>query len=74
MWNPGLRSWILLLFELINPHSQAVIRSLWDDVMEIGCILEESVLSEVPAFSHAESHLYTDEERIVLLAMHRILV
>lgn len=74
VWELGFGSWILLQPELINSHAQAVIRSLREDEREIGCIAEEKVLSGDLAFPKAGKRLPVDEERIVLLAMHQILV
>lgn len=74
VWELGFGSWILLQPELINSHAQAVIRSLYQDKREIGCIAEEKVLNGKLAFHESNPRLALDEERIVLLAMHRILV
>lgn len=74
VWELGFGSWILLQPELINSHAQAVIRSLREDEREIGCIAEEKVLSGDLAFPKENPRLPMDEERIVLLAMHQILV
>ncbi|MCB0532865.1 MAG: TIR domain-containing protein [Saprospiraceae bacterium] len=74
VWELGFGAWILLQPELINSHAQAVIRSLREDEREIGCIAEEKVLSGDLAFPKGGKRLPVDEERIVLLAMHQILV
>ncbi len=74
VWELGFGSWILLQPELINSHAQAVIRSLREDEREIGCIAEERVLGGDLAFPEANPRLDPGEERIILLAMHRILV
>ena len=74
VWELGFGSWILLQPELINSHAQAVIRSLRQDEREIGCIAEEKVLSGDVTFPEARPRLEPGEERIVLLAMHQILV
>ncbi len=74
VWELGFGSWILLQPELINSHAQAVIRSLREDEREIGCIAEEKVLAGDIAFPKAKPPLELDDERIVLLAMHQILV
>ena len=74
VWELGFGSWILLQPELINSHAQAVIRSLREDAREIGCIAEEKVLNGDLAFPKQNPRLAVDDERIVLLAMHQILV
>ncbi len=74
VWELGFGYWILLQPEVINSHAQAVIRSLQEDEREIGCIAEEKVLMGDIAFPKAKSRLAVDDERIVLLAMHQILV
>jgi len=74
VWELGFGSWILLQPELINSHAQAVIRSLCEDEREIGCIAEERVLGGDLAFPGGKERLAVDDERIVLLAMHEILV
>ena len=74
VWELGFGSWILLQPELINSHAQAVIRSLREDEREIGCIAEERVLGGDLAFPQGKERLAVDDERIVLLAMHEILV
>ena len=74
VWELGFGSWILLQPELINSHAQAVIRSLRDDERELGCIAEEKVLSGDLAFPKENQRLEPGDERIVLLAMHQILV
>lgn len=74
VWKLGFGSWILLQPELINSHAQAVIRSLREDEREIGCIAEEKVLGGDIAFPEGKSRLELQDERIVLLAMHQILI
>jgi len=74
VWELGFGSWILLQPELINSHAQAVIRSLRDDERELGCIAEAQVLSGDLAFPKENPRLEVSDERIVLLAMHQILV
>ncbi|MCH8149130.1 MAG: hypothetical protein IH987_14295, partial [Planctomycetes bacterium] len=74
VWELGFGSWILLQPELINSHAQAVIRSLREDEREIGCIAETQVLSGDLAFPKENRRLEPGEERIVLLAMHQILI
>ncbi|RJQ23981.1 TIR domain-containing protein [Candidatus Parcubacteria bacterium] len=74
VWELGFGSWILLKPDLINSYAQAVIRSLREDEREIGCISEGKVLSGELSFPEEKKRLPTDEERIVLLAMHQILV
>jgi small GTP-binding protein len=74
VWELGFGSWILLQPELINSHAQAVIRSLRDDKRELGCIAETQVLSGDLAFPKQNPRLERGDERIVLLAMHQILV
>lgn len=74
VWELGFGSWILLQPELINLHAQAVIRSLRDDEREIGCIAEQRVLTGDLAFPKKPPRRPPDEERILLLAMHQILV
>ena len=74
VWELGFGSWILIQPELINSHAQAVIRSLREDDREIGCIVEEKVLNGDLAFPKENPRLEPGEERIVLLAMHQILI
>jgi GTPase SAR1 family protein/tricorn protease-like protein/uncharacterized CHY-type Zn-finger protein len=74
VWELGFGSWILLQPELINSHAQAVIRSLRDDERELGCIAETQVLSGDLAFPKENPRLESGDERIVLLAMHQILI
>lgn len=74
VWELGFGSWILLQPELINSRAQAVICSLRDDERELGCIAETQVLSGDLAFPKENPRLEPGDERIVLLAMHQILV
>ena len=74
VWELGFGTWILLQSELINSHAQAVIRCLREDEREIGCIAETQVLSGDLAFPKENRRLEPGEERIVLLAMHQILI
>ena len=65
--------WILFKPELINFYGQALIRTIRDDPSELGCILEEKVLGGELKFSE-RPQITKDEERFILLAMHRQLV
>lgn len=67
-------SWVLLQPELLNVYAQAVIRTMRADAHELGHLLEERVLRGELAFRKSTPRLPADEERIVLLAMHQILV
>jgi len=74
VWELGFGSWVLLHPELINSYSQAVIRTLLEDKRELGCITEARVLVGELSFPNGLRRLPEEDERIVLLAMHRILV
>ncbi len=74
VWDLGFGSWILLQPERINCYAQAVICTLRQEDQAVGCIIEQRVLNGDLVFPKAVSRLSEDEERIVLLAMHRVLV
>ncbi|MCB0306001.1 MAG: DUF4365 domain-containing protein, partial [Calditrichaeota bacterium] len=74
VWELEFGSWVLLQPELINAYAQAVIRTLHEDEKEMGCVPEARVLNGELAFPKDLKRLPADEERIVLLAMHQILV
>lgn len=66
-------AWVLLQPELINAYGQAVIATLRADPSELGCVSEQRVLSgdlEYGSFVRIPQ----DEERFVLLEMHRKLL
>lgn len=78
VWELKFGSWVLLQPERINAYAQAVIQTMHEDKDERGCITEERVLkgdltyhSSVARLQHGKED---DEERVVLLAMHQILV
>jgi small GTP-binding protein len=63
-------AWILFHPELINAYGQAVIATMRDDPSELGCVSEQRVLDgdlEYGGFKR----IAPDDERFVLLAMHR---
>ncbi|MEL6814405.1 MAG: DUF4365 domain-containing protein, partial [Cyanobacteria bacterium J06598_3] len=74
VWELGFGSWVLLAPELINAYAQAVIRTIQQDERELGCITEESVLAGKLSYPKDLDRLPEEEERILLLAMHRLLV
>jgi len=74
VWELAFGSWVLLRPELINTYAQGVIQTLRQDERELGSITEERVLSADLAFPKGLPLLPEDEERILLLAMHRLLV
>ena len=74
VWELGFGSWVLLQPELINAYAQAVTRTLNEDETEMGCVPEARVLNGDLAFPKDLKRLPADEERIILLAMHQILV
>ncbi|MGF1513409.1 MAG: GTP-binding protein [Elainellaceae cyanobacterium] len=74
VWELGFGSWVLLAPELINAYAQAVIRTLQQDDRELGCITEEAVLAGRLIYPHDLERLPEEDERILLLAMHRLLV
>jgi hypothetical protein len=58
----------------LNAYAQAVIQSLRDDPHERGCIAEERVLNGELRYQSSMPRLPKDDERIVLFAMHQVLV
>ncbi len=74
VWELGFGSWVLLAPELINAYAQAVIRTIQEDDNELGYILEASVLKGDLSFPNDFERLPEADERILLLAMHRLLV
>ena len=74
VWELGFGSFVLLSPELINAYAQAVIQTIQQDDRELGCIVEEDVLAGKLKFPKELKRLEEDEERIILLAMHRLLV
>jgi len=74
IWELDFGSWVLLQPELLNAYAQAAIRTMRADQLELGRILEEKVLRGDLAFGSAMERRPGDEERIVLLAMHQVLV
>jgi hypothetical protein len=64
----------LLQPEYINAYAQAVIQTMRADIHERGCIAEERVLRGDLMFTSSLIRLPPDEERIVLLAMHEMLL
>ncbi|ABW27178.1 TIR domain-containing protein [Acaryochloris marina] len=74
MWELGFGSWVLLAPELINAYAQAVIRTIQEDERELGCITEACVLAGQLSYPNDLQRLPEEEERILLLAMHRLLV
>lgn len=74
VWELGFGSWVLLAPELINAYAQAVIRTIQADDRELGCITEEAVLSGRLGYPTNLDRLPEEEERILLVAMHKLLV
>ena len=74
VWELKFGSWVLLQPERINAYAQAVIGTLREDRFERGCIAEERVLAGDLKYQSSAPRLPEDEERIVLLAMHQLLV
>ncbi|MEO1445473.1 MAG: TIR domain-containing protein, partial [Cyanobacteria bacterium J06635_11] len=74
VWELGFGSWVLLAPELINAYAQSVIRTVQEDEDELGCITEECVLSGNLSYTKDFNRLPEEEERILLLAMHQLLV
>jgi WD40 repeat protein len=66
--------YVLLQPEQLNAYAQCVIQSLRDDPFERGCIAEERVLLGELNYHSDFQRLAEDEERIVLLAMHKQLI
>ena len=74
VWELGFGSWVLLASELINAYAQAVIRTIRKDDRELGCITETCVLAGQLSYPNDLRRLPEEEERILLLAMHQLLV
>ncbi|NTV47283.1 MAG: DUF4365 domain-containing protein [Chlorobiales bacterium] len=74
VWELKFGSWVLLQPERINAYAQAVIQTMRADENERGCIAEERVLGGELNYHRPQERLPFDEERFVLLAMHKILV
>ena len=74
VWELKFGSWVLLQPERINAYAQAVIQTLREDRFERGCIPEEKVLAGNLKYESSAPRLPPEEERIVLLAMHQLLV
>lgn len=74
VWELGFGSWVLLRPELINSYAQSVIRTLQQDDRELGSLPESLVLGGELDFQKDLDRLPEDDERILLLAMHRMLV
>jgi hypothetical protein len=74
VWELKFGSWVLLRPGHINAYAQAVIQTMRGDERERGCLSEERVLGGDLTYHRPEDRLPADEERFVLLAMHKILV
>ena len=74
VWELKFGSWVLLQPGRINAYAQAVIQTMRADEHERGCLTEERVLGGELTYHRPEERLPADEERFVLLAMHKILV
>jgi small GTP-binding protein len=74
VWELKFGSWVLLQPGRINAYAQAVIQTMREDEKERGCLPEERVLGGDLTYHRPEERLPADEERFVLLAMHKILV
>lgn len=66
-------AWILFQPELINTYGQAVIATMRADKSELGCISEQKVLSGDLVYG-GFPRISKDDERFVLLEMHRKLL
>jgi small GTP-binding protein len=74
VWKLAFGSWVLLQPERVNAYAQAVIQTLRSDRRDLGTIAEDKVLRGELAYQSSLPRLSADDERIVLLAMHQILV
>jgi small GTP-binding protein len=74
VWELKFGSWVLLQPGHINAYAQAVIQTMREDEHERGCLAEERVLGGNLTYHRPGERLPEDEERFVLLAMHKILV
>ena len=74
VWELEFGSWVLLQPELINAYAQGAIKTIQGDEHERGCVAEERVLNGRLDFHSSMKRLGEDDERIVLLAMHRTLL
>jgi len=66
-------AWILFQPELINAYGQAVIATMRDDPSELGCVSEQRVLDGDLKYGSFQ-RIAPEDERFVLLAMHRKLL
>jgi DNA-directed RNA polymerase subunit RPC12/RpoP len=73
VWQLEFGDIVLLQPERINAYASAVIRSVRKHTEEIGAVLEEDVLSGKLDYQDMK-RLSLEEERIVLRAMHQILI
>ena len=67
----GIVSWVLLQPERVNAYAQAVIRTLWEDELQYGWLMEERVLKGDLAYESSMPRLAGDEERFALVAMRQ---
>jgi hypothetical protein len=74
VWELGFGGWVLLQPERVNAYGQAVIQTMREDQFERGCITEEKVLGGDLTYRASIPRLEAEEERIVLLALHRTLI
>jgi small GTP-binding protein len=74
VWELKFGSWVLLQPGRINAYAQAVIQTMREDEHERGCLAEERVLEGALTYHRPEERIPDDEERFVLLAMHKMLV
>jgi hypothetical protein len=74
VWKLAFGSWVLLQPERVNAYAQAVIQTVRSDQRDLGTIGEEKVLRGELAYQSSLPRLPAEDERIVLLAMHQILV
>jgi small GTP-binding protein len=73
VWELQFGSWILFQAEYINTYAQAVIHTMRSDKHERGYIDEAKVLGGDLVYFSDKKRLDSDEEKFVLLAMHRTL-
>ena len=74
VWELKFGGWVLLQPGVINAYAQVVIQTMREDEHERGCLAEERVLAGELTYYRPEERLPCDDERFVLLAMHKILV
>jgi hypothetical protein len=74
VWELEFGSWVLLEPERINAYAQAVIQTVRADEHERACLPERRVLDGDLTYQSGLPRLPPEDERLVLLAMHRTLI